>query len=201
MSYDTKYRVGTVPLTKLKPKRVRTEVDLTLWEKMYVPEILRGLSITTKHLVSNLIGFVFPPKNQKRKIFTIYYPEEKYPLPAAYRGRPALVQGKDGKEKCVACGLCERICPASAIKIEYAEDAQSERYPSSYILDVSRCVYCGLCEEVCPKEAIVMSDEYEGLCEYNRTQMIYVKERLLIPEDKLKKRIDYIRAIYCKDTY
>lgn len=201
MSYDIKDVVSALPIEKLKPKKVRKNIELTLWERLYVPEVLRGMSVTTKHLIVNLVGFVFPPKSQKRKIFTIYYPEEKYDLPPSYRGRPALVQGKDGKEKCVACGLCERICPASAITIVSAEDEKSERYPLSYSLDVSRCVYCGLCEEVCPKEAIVMSDQYEGLCEYDRLNMLYSKERLLIPEEKLKKRLDYVRSIYGKDNY
>lgn len=201
MSYDIKNEIAMFPHEKLNPKKVRKNIELTLWERLYLPEVLRGMSITTKHLVRNLVGFVFPPKNQKRKIYTIYYPEEKYDLPASYRGRPALVQGKDGKEKCVACGLCERICPASAITIVSAEDEKSERFPLSYTLDISRCVYCGLCEEVCPKEAIVMSDQYEGLCEYDRSNMLYSKEKLLISEVKLKKRIDYVRTIYGKSSY
>ncbi len=191
-----------VPLEKLKPKKVRRNLDLTLWEKLYVPEIIRGMGITTKHFTSNMIGFVFSPKGKKRSIFTVYYPEEKVTLPPAYRGRPVLVAKEDGTEKCVACGLCEKMCPASAIKIVAAERENPEdRYPASYTLDMSRCVYCGYCEEVCPKEAIVMSAEYQGLADRSRTTMRYTKEQLLRSEESVKDRIEYIRRIYSKCNY
>jgi NADH-quinone oxidoreductase subunit I len=200
---QTKYHpmVG-VPLDKLKPKKVRKHIELTLWEKLYVPEVLRGIGITTKHFASNLIGFVIPPKDKKRSIFTVYYPEEKVTLPPAYRGRPVLVARGDGTEKCVACGLCEKICPASAISIVAGERADAtDRYPVSYTLDMSRCVYCGYCEEVCPKEAIVMSSEYQGLADTTRDNMRYPKEQLLRSEESVKGRIEYIRRIYSKCNY
>ncbi len=190
-----------VALDKLKPKRVRRHLDLTLWEKLYVFEIIRGLYVTSVHFAINLIGFVFPPKGQKRKVFTVYYPEEKVTLPPAYRGRPVLVARKDGTEKCVACGLCEKICPACAITIVGGERANEERYPVSYVLDMSRCVYCGYCEEVCPKEAIVMSSEYEGLAGRDRSNLIFPKEKLLRSEENVKGRIEYIRGIYSKCNY
>ncbi len=190
-----------VPLDKLKPKRVRRSIDLTLWEKLYVFEVFRGLYITTKHFAVNMIGFVVPPKGKKRSVFTVYYPEERVTLPPAYRGRPVLVMKQDGSEKCVACGLCEKICPARAITIIAAERADGDRYPSSYTLDMSRCVYCGYCEEVCPKEAIVMSAEYEGLAETDRSCMQYPKEKLLRSEENVTGRIQYIRRIYSKCNY
>ena len=191
-----------VPMEKLRPKKVRKNIELTLWERLYVFEILRGMCITTKHFASNLIGFVIPPKGKKRSVFTVYYPEEKVTLPPAYRGRPVLVASQDGTEKCVACGLCEKICPASAISIVAGERADTaERYPVSYILDMSRCVYCGYCEEVCPKEAVVMSSEYEGLADRNRDNLRYPKEKLLRSEESVKGRIDYIRRIYSKCNY
>ena len=204
MSYELNYTVGSIPLDKLKPKRVRKNIELTLWERLYIPEIIRGMYVTTRHFIINLIGFVFPPKGKKRKIFTVYYPEEKLTIHVAYRGRPVLVQREDGKEKCVACGLCERICPALAIFIVGGERQcgnEMERYPLTYTLDMSRCVYCGLCEEVCPYEAIVMSDEYIGLAEYDRKNMIYPKEKLLVPVARLKNRIEYVREIYGKNNY
>jgi NADH-quinone oxidoreductase subunit I len=122
-------------------------------------------------------------------------------LPAAYRGRPVLVMRENGTERCVACGLCEKICPASAISIVAEERENGDRYPSSYILDMSRCVFCGYCEEVCPKEAIVMSDEYQGLAKRNRNNMLYSKEMLLRSEESVKNRIEYIRGIYAKCNY
>jgi NADH-quinone oxidoreductase subunit I len=180
---------------------VRKNIDLTLWERLYIFEILRGLYVTTKHFTSNMIGFVVAPKGKKRSIFTVYYPEEKVTLPPAYRGRPVLVMREDGTEKCVACGLCEKICPAFAISIVAGERANADRYPISYMLDMSRCVYCGYCEEVCPKEAIVMSSEYEGLAERDRSNLRYPKEKLLRSEESVKDRIEYIRRIYSKCNY
>ncbi|HAA03701.1 MAG TPA: NADH-quinone oxidoreductase subunit I, partial [Syntrophobacteraceae bacterium] len=140
-------------------------------------------------------------KGKKRSVFTVYYPEEQVTLPPAYRGRPVLVMRADGSEKCVACGLCEKICPASAISIVAGEKANAERYPISYALDMSRCVYCGYCEEVCPKEAIVMSSEYQGLAERNRSNLRFSKGDLLRSEDSVKDRLEYIRRIYSKCNY
>jgi len=195
------YPVMGIPIEKLKPKRVRKNIELTLWERLYIFEIIRGVTITTKHFVTNLIGFVLPPKGEKRSIITVYYPDEKVTLPAAYRGRPVLVARDNGTEKCVACGLCEKICPASAITIIAEERESGERYPASYTLDMSRCVYCGYCEEVCPKEAIVMSAEYEGLAKRDRNNLRYSKEMLLRSEKSVKDRIEYIRGIYSKCNY
>lgn len=193
-------KVG-IPVERLRPKQVRKREDLTLWERLYVFEVLRGLGITTRHFVSNMIGFVAPPRGKKRSVFTVYYPEERVELPPAYRGRPVLVMREDGQERCVACGLCEKICPAKAISMVGGERENGERYPVSYLLDMSRCVYCGYCEEVCPKEAIVMSPEYEGLAEYDRSRMRYSKEALLRSEESVKGRIEYIRRIYSKCNY
>lgn len=190
-----------VPMETLKPKRVRKQMDLTLWEKLYLPEIVRGMYVTSKHFASNMVGFVAPPKGKKRSVFTVYYPEEKVALPPAYRGRPVLVAWQSGAEKCVACGLCEKICPACAISITAAERENGERYPATYTLDMSRCVYCGYCEEVCPKEAIVMSSEYEGLAQRDRDRMKYTKEQLLRSEESVKERIEYIRRIYSRWNY
>lgn len=190
-----------VPTEKLRPKQVRKNLDLTLWERLYIFEIIRGMYITTRHFAVNMFGFIIPPKGRKRKIFTVYYPEEKVTLPPAYRGRPVLVAWKNGREKCVACGLCEKICPAGAITIVAEERDSGDRYPASYTLDMARCVYCGYCEEVCPKEAIVMSAEYQGLAERDRRNMKYAKEQLLRSEESVKARIEYIRRIYSKCTY
>jgi NADH-quinone oxidoreductase subunit I len=195
------YPVMGISIEKLKPKRVRKNIELTLWERLYVPEIIRGMTITTKHFVINMFGFVIHPKGKKRSIMTVYYPEEKVTLPAAYRGRPVLVAKADGLAKCVACGLCEKICPASAISIVAEEKDSGDRYPASYTLDMARCVYCGYCEEVCPKEAIVMSSEYEGLAKRNRNNLLYSKEQLLRTEKSVKDRIEYIRGIYSKCNY
>jgi NADH-quinone oxidoreductase subunit I len=181
-------------------------VDLTLWERSYIPEMLRGMGITTRHFVRNLgtliQEFVLGGGRGKRTIMTLYYPEERPVVPAAYRGRPVLVRGENGLERCVACGLCEAACPPSCIGITGGEREDGARYPVSYILDGSRCIFCGRCEEVCPKEAIVMSDDWSDLCVYDRSQMIYNKDQLLRPVATLQKRIEYIRTnAYSKARY
>ncbi|MGH9391615.1 MAG: 4Fe-4S binding protein, partial [Vicinamibacteria bacterium] len=84
---------------------------LTLLERLYVLEIIRGLGVTLRHLALNLWGFV----RRRRNIFTVYYPEERYPIPPAFRGMPVLVEREDGTERCVACGLCEVACPTHCI--------------------------------------------------------------------------------------
>jgi NADH-quinone oxidoreductase subunit I len=193
--------ISAMSLEKVRPLKVDRNMDLTLWEKLYIFEVIRGLAITSRHFISNLIGFIVPPKGKKRKIITVYYPEEKADLPIAYRGRPVLVMGEDRVEKCVACGLCEKICPASAISIIAAERENKERYPLHYAIDMSRCVYCGFCEEVCPKEAIVMSGEYQGLVERDRKNMLYDKAKLLRFEKDVEGRIEYVRRIYGKCNY
>lgn len=188
-----------------KIKKVRRNVTLTLWEQSYVPEVLRGVFITLTHFFSNLKSLtleLLTGDKKVRTISTIYYPEEPVTPPVAYRGRPVLVLASNGLEKCVACGLCEVACPPQCISIIGGERRNGERYPVKYTLDGSRCIFCGRCEEACPKEAIVMSDDWSGLCEYDRTKMVYEKENLLIPEARLARRIAYIRdKAFGKDRY
>jgi NADH-quinone oxidoreductase subunit I len=133
----------------MEPKAVkRREKDLTFWEKIYIPEILKGLSLTFKNMV--------------RPKFTFEYPEEKFVPSGAYRGRPVLVEEDNGEERCVACGLCSRVCPALAIEVQAGEtEREKERFPEKFEINMLRCIFCGFCEEVCPEEAIVMSKDYE----------------------------------------
>ena len=172
---------------------------MTWMERLYLPEIFRGLSVTIRHFAHNLVGFIpgFAEKGKKRNIFTVYYPEEKVEHPPAYRGRPVLIEdSQSGEERCVACGLCEIVCPAKCIDIQPGEtDSEKERYPETFSIDMARCVFCGLCEEVCPKEAIVMSDKFE-IAELDRSKMLMQKDQLLFTEIEMEQRIKYIREIY-----
>jgi NADH-quinone oxidoreductase subunit I len=155
-----------------------TNKDLTFLEKTYIPQIVKGLAMTWKQM--------FRPK------FTRQYPEERWDPPASFRGRPVLVQEDDGSERCVACSLCSRVCPALAIEVQAGEtDREKERYPALFEINMVRCIFCGFCEEVCPEEAIVMSDEYE-LVFSSQEEAIYGKDKLLMPKSKLKKRLDYL---------
>ncbi len=153
--------------------------NLTFLEKMYIPEIVKGLALTLKQMLSPSV--------------TMQYPEVKFEPPASYRGRPVLVQETNGTERCVACGLCSRVCPALAIEVQAAEtELEKERYPQKFEINMLRCIFCGFCEEVCPEEAIVMSKDYE-LVFQNRESAIYGKDKLLVPVDELKDRIDFLR--------
>jgi NADH-quinone oxidoreductase subunit I len=153
--------------------------DLSLWDKIYLPQILVGLRLTIKQM--------FRPK------FTRQYPEEKWVPPASFRGRPVLVEEKNGTERCVACGLCARVCPALAIEVQGSEtELLKERYPVKFEINMLRCIFCGFCEEACPEEAIVMSQEFE-LTFTRQEDAIFGKDKLLTPADKLKGRLEFLR--------
>ncbi len=125
-------------------------------ERMYLPAIVAGLAITIRHFKNMLFG---------RTKVTMQYPEEKWDasLPDYYRGAPALVRDEDGRVRCVACQLCEFICPPRAIKIIPGEIpstnrfAKVEKYPEEFDIDMIRCIFCGMCEEVCPEQAIYLA--------------------------------------------
>lgn len=147
-------------------------------QRLYIPEILRGLMLTLK--------FLF------RKKSTLQYPEQKHTLPVGYRGVPRLILGNDGNERCVACKLCEVVCPPVAIYIEAEEGPDQnykERRPKVFQIDYGRCINCGFCEEACPVEAIEMSQTVEIVGE-SRESLVYQKEQLLsVPSDPRKPQL------------
>jgi NADH-quinone oxidoreductase subunit I len=152
--------------------------DLGLLQKMYIPEILKGLRMT--------IGQMFKPT------FTSQYPEVRFKPESSFRGRPVLV-AENGVERCVACGLCARVCPALAIEVQASEtELDKERYPIKFEINMVRCIFCGFCEEVCPEEAIVMSNEYL-LAFSSQQEALYGKEKLLKSTEELKDRLEFLR--------
>ncbi|TAE58929.1 MAG: NADH-quinone oxidoreductase subunit I [Bacteroidetes bacterium] len=156
----------------------KAERELNFSGKLYLPEIFKGMWFTFSQMF--------------RKSVTLEYPEVKPVMGPEFRGRPVLV-AEEGKERCVACGLCARACPPLAISMQAAEitDDQKERYPERFEIDMLRCIYCGFCEEVCPEEAIVMSPEYD----YNfqdRKDAIYGKDKLVVDKELLKPRLDFL---------
>jgi NADH-quinone oxidoreductase subunit I len=164
-------------MSKLHLKK--REKDLNIFEKMFIPEIIKGMMLTLK--------------NMFRPNVTMQYPEVKFEPPSSYRGRPVLVQETDGRERCVACGLCARVCPSLAIEVQAAEtELEKERYPEKFEINMLRCIFCGFCEEVCPEEAIVMSKDYE-LVFTNRKDAIYGKDKLLVPIETLTPRLEFLR--------
>jgi len=162
-------------------------------ERLYLPTIVKGLVTTSRHFFRNMGGFI----TGNRKTFVVQYPEQRLDFPDAFRGMPVLVQLENGQPRCVACGLCEFACPTDCISIlpGELEGAGIERYPEVFDIDMSRCMFCGLCEEACPEEAIVMSREVE-LASYQRESSLYHKEQLLVPENLLKRRLEFIRREY-----
>ncbi len=122
-----------------------------------------------------------------RRIFrpsvTINYPYEKAPLSPRFRGEHALRRYPNGEERCIACKLCEAVCPALAITIEAEERDDGSRRTTKYDIDMTKCIYCGLCQEACPVDAIVQGPNYEFATETHE-ELIYNKEKLLDNGDK-----------------
>ena len=163
----------------MKVKRIRKQ---SLWHRTYLPNIIAGMMVTLRHIF--------------RKKDTIQYPEQQRVFGERYRGVPVLVKDQDGREKCVACYMCQWVCPPLAITIEAAEfphgheQHQVEKYPEKFEINMLRCIYCGLCEEVCPEEAIFMSKTY-AVTGLSRELMIFDKEKLYeiggVRQDEIKK--------------
>lgn len=142
-------------------------------------ELLKGLMVTGRHLFA-------------RKI-TVQYPEERTPQSPRFRGLHALRRYPNGEERCIACKLCEAVCPALAITIESEERADGTRRTTRYDIDLFKCIYCGFCEESCPVDSIVETRFYEFHFE-NRGEHIIHKEELLAIGDKFEKEIAADRA-------
>jgi len=176
-----------MPVRVVKVSRPKGPV----WSASPALALFSGVWVSMRHLLNNLLHFLSGGQD-----FTIYFPEQRFLQAPALRGMPVLVQMENGKERCVACGLCEWACPTSCITIFPAEtDAEVERYPRIFDIDMSRCMFCGLCEEACPEEAIIMSRQVEISC-YSRDGTLWHKDDLLVPVSDLKTRTDHLRETY-----
>ena len=141
-------------------------------EALFLPAILAGLRLTVRHFYRNIFG--------KRDVVTIQYPEEKRRISPRYRGRHRLTVREDGFIKCVACYMCEEICPAHCIHIESGEveDKSVEKYPVVFDIDELRCVFCGLCVEACPKDAIRMDTGIVSMAYSDRDRFDFTRDLL-----------------------
>lgn len=145
--------------------------QMNFWERIYLPAILSGITITLKHLF--------------KKSATVRYPESKREISEVWRGQHVLKRDEKGAERCTACGLCAVACPAEAITMVAAERKKGEenlyreeKYAVTYEINMLRCIFCGLCEEACPKEAIFLTDRIVST-DYERDGFIYGKEKLV----------------------
>lgn len=142
-------------------------------------ELMKGLNVTFRYFTK--------PK------FTLAYPEEKTPKSPRYRGLHALRRYPNGEERCIACKLCEAVCPALAITIDSTQREDGTRRTTRYDIDLFKCIYCGFCEESCPVDSIVETDFTEYHFE-NRGENIVTKEKLLAIGDRLEPRIAETKA-------
>jgi len=149
-------------------------------KSFFLIELFQGLKLTGRYLFSNKV--------------TIEYPEEKIPKSHRFRGLHALRRYPDGVERCIACKLCEAVCPALAITIESQVTPDGYRKTTVYDIDLFKCVYCGLCQEVCPVEAIVLTPISEFHFD-TRSDHIINKKKLLQIGDSYETKIAYDRRV------
>ena len=141
---------------------------------VFLTEMLKGMALTFSYMF-------------RRKV-TLNYPHEKGPLSPRFRGEHVLRRYPNGEERCIACKLCEAICPAQAITIEAEPRDDGSRRTTRYDIDMTKCIYCGLCEESCPVDAIVEGPNYEFATE-TREELLYNKEKLLANGDRWESAI------------
>ena len=162
--------------------------ELTLGERMYLREAIKGMAVVAGHFFRNLFGFRDPnPDVMARSgpgvnlVSTINYPEERHPYPPGYRGMHRLVPRIDGRPRCVACYMCATACPAQCIYIEAGEydDQAIEKYPIRFEIDELRCIVCGFCVEACPKDAIRMDTGTHAPAVLSRPLAVFDKQALL----------------------
>ena len=144
------------------------------FSSLLLKELFKGLALTGRYLFA-------------RKI-TVLFPEEKTPLSPRFRGLHALRRYPNGEERCIACKLCEAVCPALAITIESEQREDGSRRTTRYDIDLTKCIFCGFCEEACPVDAIVETHvlEYHG---EKRGDLYFTKDMLLAVGDRYEKQI------------
>ena len=157
---------------------------MKLTKTFLLTELCQGLSITFRHFFS-------------RKI-TVFYPEEKTPQSFRFRGLHAQRRDENGEERCVACKLCEAVCPAMAISIDIEEREDGSRRPARYDIDLTKCIFCGFCQEACPVDAIVETRNFEYHGE-KRGDLYMTKPILLAIGEKNEE--DIVRCLTADAPY
>jgi NADH-quinone oxidoreductase subunit I len=160
------------------------EKRMSLLERAYLPEILKGLALTARHFFRNLWFHLLASlglAKRERAMVTIAYPEVRRPTPFNARSRHRLTRREDGSPRCVACMMCATACPADCIFIEAEEhpDPALEKRPRTFDIDLSKCVFCGFCVEACPEDAIRMDTAVFELAFHDRRGLVVDKDFLL----------------------
>jgi len=176
-----------VPTVMRLLRRAALAPPLRWWRRFYLVEVLVGLGVTAAHFFGNLGRWTaryLLGRREARGAVTFQYPEERRPLAPRLRGLHRLVRREDGAPRCVACMMCETVCPAHCIYIVAAEhpNPDIEKYPERFDIDLGKCVFCGFCVEVCPEDAIRMDTGILEFSALSREGMIYTKEVLLALE-------------------
>lgn len=183
---------------------------LSLAERLYLPEVLRGITITTRHFVRNLTLHtlhVFGIAKDHSAAVTTQYPEQRKVYSEGYRGAHRLTLKPDGSVRCTSCFLCATACPAKCIHIEAGEhpDPQVEKYPVRYEIDTLQCIYCGMCVEACPCDAIRMDTfVHPRVWGYTREAFVESKQVLMERSRVLQTRgrdalMDDLQRVYTED--
>lgn len=156
-------------------------------DRIYFGVIVKGLALTARHFFHNMtihVAHLFGLRKGEKGMITYQYPEERRPFSSRARSRHRLTMHEDGSPRCVACMLCETICPARCIYITAGEhpDPNIEKRPVKFDIDLGVCVFCGFCVEVCPEDAIRMDTGIFEFAAYSRQEMILTIDKLLMKE-------------------
>ena len=156
-------------VVKVSPPR------MSLGDRLYLPQVLKGMFVTIRHLLHNLTHY--------KNLPIISYPEVKRVYSERFRGRHILTTRQDGTTRCVACYMCSTACPAECITIEAGEDERTrEKFPVRYDIDLLRCIFCGYCVDACPEDAIYMTRDYEMAIDTRARAVVGLRD-LVVPPD------------------
>lgn len=177
MTHQTEKGARSGPV-RYERKQYWNEPTMGWWERMYLPEVIRGMWITSSVFVRNMSKWL----TGRRGAVTTYYPEEqRSDYAPRNRGKHILTLRPDGSIQCVACNMCATVCPAKVIEIEPGfdpNDPEHPKFPLQFEIDYSRCIFCGLCVEACPEDAIRMEPDVPGLVSDDRYNMWLTMEEM-----------------------